>query len=46
VIDDTLDMLTRAKWFSALDKNSGYWQVALRPDDEEKTAFSTRQGLW
>ena len=25
---------------------SGYWQVALHPEDKEKTAFSTGQGLW
>ena len=28
-IDDTLDMLAGAKWFSTLDKVSGYWQVEL-----------------
>jgi hypothetical protein len=22
------------------------WQVALHPSDKERTAFSTRQGLW
>jgi hypothetical protein len=43
-IDDTLDTLAGAKWFSTLDLKSGYWQV--HPDDKEKTAFSTGQGLW
>jgi hypothetical protein len=44
-IDDTLDTLAGAKWFSTLDLRSGYWQVALPPDDKEK-AHSTGQGLW
>jgi len=45
-IDDTLDMLAGAKWFSTLDLKSKYWQVAMHPEDKEKTAFSTGQGLW
>ncbi|GFV56655.1 hypothetical protein TNCV_4283181 [Trichonephila clavipes] len=27
-------------------KKSGYWQVELHPDDKEKTAITTGQGLW
>jgi len=45
-IDDTLDTLDGAKWFSTLDLKSVYWQVALHPEDKEKTAFSKGQGLW
>jgi hypothetical protein len=45
-IDDTLDTLAGAKWFSTLDLKSGYGQVDIHPDDKEKTAFSTGQGLW
>ncbi|GBN23893.1 Retrovirus-related Pol polyprotein from transposon 17.6 [Araneus ventricosus] len=29
-----------------LDLRSGYWQVEIRPEDREKTAFTTGQGLW
>jgi len=43
---DTLDTLAGAKWFSTLGLKSGYWQVTLYPEDKEKTAFSTGQGLW
>ncbi|GFW67788.1 retrovirus-related Pol polyprotein from transposon 17.6 [Trichonephila clavipes] len=42
-IDDTLASNT---WFSTLDLKRGYWQVELHPDDKEKTAFTTGQGLW
>jgi hypothetical protein len=45
-IDDTLDKLAGAKWFSTLDLKSGYWQVDVHPDDREETAFSAGQGLW
>jgi hypothetical protein len=45
-IDRILDMLARAKWFSTLDLKSGYWQVDLHLDDEEKISFSMYQRLW
>ena len=45
-IDDTLDALSGAKMFSTLDLASGYWQVEFDPDDPEKTAFVTHQGLY
>ena len=45
-IDDTLDALGAAKWFSTLDLASGYWQVEVEPADREKTAFATPQGLY
>ncbi|MBJ4999876.1 RNA-directed DNA polymerase, partial [Salmonella enterica subsp. enterica serovar Hadar] len=40
-IDDTLDRLSGAEWFSTLDLRRGYWQVSVHPDDKEKTAFTT-----
>jgi len=45
-IDDLLDKLTGAKYFSALDLLSGYWQVPLRAEDCQKTAFATIKGLF
>jgi hypothetical protein len=33
-IDDTLDTLAGAKWFSTLDLKSGYWQLDLHMDDK------------
>ena len=45
-VDSFLDSLSGAKWFSSLDLNSGFWQIAMADQDKEKTAFSTSQGLY
>ncbi|KAL5479133.1 hypothetical protein EMCRGX_G022617 [Ephydatia muelleri] len=45
-IDETLDVLGSAQWFSCLDLTSGYWQVEVAPEDREKTAFVTPYGLF
>jgi predicted ArsR family transcriptional regulator len=34
-IDDTLDTLAGAKWFSTLELKRGYWQVDLHPDPKD-----------
>ena len=38
-IDDALDSLTHARWFSTLDLSRGYWQVEVDPKDRPKTEF-------
>lgn len=38
-IDDVLDSLSKACWFSTLDLASGYWQVEVDPKDKRKTAY-------
>ena len=43
-IDDTLEQLAGAKYFSTLDLASGYWQVSMDNTSQEKTAFSTYAG--
>ncbi|XP_067309059.1 uncharacterized protein [Pseudorasbora parva] len=45
-IEESLDALTGAKWFSTLDLASGYNQVPVVERDKEKTAFCTPFGLF
>jgi hypothetical protein len=45
-IDEILDSLGKAKWFTSLDLASGYWQVEMNEQDKEKTAFVTKQGIF
>ena len=39
LIDDLLDRLADAKYFAMLDAKSGYYQMPLKREDAEKTAF-------
>ena len=43
-IDDALDALAGAKYFTTLDAWTGYWQVPLDPQDAPKTGFVPYDG--
>jgi hypothetical protein len=43
--DDTLDELKDANFYTHLDLASGFWQVRVRDQDVNKTAFQTPNGL-
>ncbi|CAC5370891.1 unnamed protein product [Mytilus coruscus] len=43
-IDENLDTLQWAKWYSSMDLDMAYHQVPMFSEDKEKTAFATPRG--
>jgi hypothetical protein len=43
-IDDQMDQLRQAKFFSKIDLRSGYHQMKIWPEDNFKTALVTQYG--
>jgi len=46
MVEELLDELRGARFFTKLDMRSCYHQVLMHPDDVDKTAFRTHQGLF
>lgn len=44
IIEEILDELAGAQYFTMLDMKLGYHQVRMLPEDEYKIAFKTRHG--
>ncbi len=46
LVEDVIDQLGNLTWFTALDLQSGFWQIRMAPEDVKKTALITKTGLY
>jgi hypothetical protein len=46
LVEDVIDQLGNSTWFTALDLQSGFWQIRMAPEDVKKTALITKTGLY
>jgi hypothetical protein len=43
-MNDCIDSLGTAQYFSTLDSSAGYWNISVAPDDRDKTSFTSHRG--
>jgi hypothetical protein len=46
LVEDVISQLGRSSWFTALDLQSGFWQIRMAPEDMKKTALITKTWLY
>jgi len=44
--DDVISQLGKSTWFTALDLQSGFWQIRMGPEDMKKTTLITKTRLY
>ena len=44
--EELFSRLSKSKFFTKIDLAKGYWQLTVAPEDREKTAFQTPEGLF
>src|SRR5436190_23751371 len=45
-IDEILDSIEKAQWFTSLDLASEYWQVEMKEENKSKIAFITKNRIY
>jgi len=46
LVEDVIDQLGSSAWFTALDLQSGFWQIRMALEDVKKTTLITKTGLY
>jgi hypothetical protein len=46
LIEDVIDQLGKSIWFTALNLQSGFWQIHMALEDMKKTTLITKTGLY
>ncbi len=46
LVEDVIDQLGKSSWFTALDLQSGFWQIRMDLEDSKKTVLITKTRLY
>ncbi len=46
LVEDVIDQLGNSAWFTALDLQSGFWQIRMASENIKKTVLITKTGLY
>jgi hypothetical protein len=46
LVEDAISQLGKSVWFTALDLQSGFWQIRMAPEDMKKKTLITKTGLY